>query len=89
MEYSRILDLNTLLSQKSFFLFGPRSTAEVKSAKKIDSKDLRGLNALAEEKSHKNYICVSHDSVERREGIVWCMPWQMFMKRLWSDRILL
>ncbi|MDR0311623.1 MAG: ATP-binding protein [Acidobacteriota bacterium] len=73
--------------QEVDFVIGNKCAIEVKSAKKIGAKDLRGLNALAEEKSHTSYICISHDPVERREGIVWCMPWQIFMKRLWSDGI--
>ena len=75
--------------QEVDFVIGNKCAIEVKSTKKIDTKDLRGLNALAEEKSHKIFICISHDPVERQEGIVRCIPWQTFMKRLWNDEIVM
>jgi len=74
--------------QEVDFVIGNNCAVEVKATKKVDAKDLRGLYALAEEKSHKNLICVSHDPIERKEGDVWCMPWQSFMTRLWGDKVI-
>jgi len=73
--------------QEVDFVIANKCAIEAKSTKKIGMKDLRGLIALAEEKSHNSFICVSHDPVERQEGTIWCMPWQVFMKRLWNDEI--
>ena len=91
LSYRRVpTDLNfwrSVQGQEVDFVIGNKCAIEVKAAKKIDAKDLRGLQALAEEKSHTHYICVSQDSIERKEGPVWCMPWQNFMKRLWNDEI--
>jgi predicted AAA+ superfamily ATPase len=74
--------------QEVDFVIGNRCAIEVKATKKVDAKDLRGLHALAEEGMHKNLICISHDPVERKEGMVWCMPWRSFVTRLWNDGII-
>ena len=74
--------------QEVDFVLGNNCAIEIKATKKVDTKDLRGLHALADEKSHKNFICVSHDPIERKEGDVWCMPWQSFMTRLWNDEMI-
>jgi len=73
--------------QEVDFVIGNKCAIEVKSTKRVGTKDLRGLFALAEEQSHKTLICVSHDPAFRQEGIVLCMPWQLFVKRLWNDEI--
>ena len=61
---------------------------EIKSAKKIHPKHLKGLKALQEENLIKNFMVVSLDDFEQvtDEGIA-CLHWSTFLKRLWSGEL--
>ncbi len=71
------------------FLIGNHTAIEVKSARKIHDKYLKGLRALKEENIFLQYIVVSFDKMDREtaDGIR-CLHWSSFLKLLWQDSII-
>jgi predicted AAA+ superfamily ATPase len=61
---------------------------EIKGAKTIQDKHLKGIRALKEEGKIQNFAVVSRDRVERktRDGI-FILPWKEFLKKLWNGEI--
>lgn len=74
--------------QEVDFLIGTKCAIEVKAARKITPRDLSGLLALAEEKVHRNLICVSQDPLDRKLEGVHCLHWKTFISQLWKDQLL-
>jgi hypothetical protein len=54
----------------------------------VSPSDLRGLQALAEEKIVKRLFLVSEDPIETKRGAIRCVPWRTFVDELWSDVLL-
>lgn len=69
------------------FLIGERVAVEVKATQKASSQDKKGLAALREEGIFKHYYLVTHDRIETEKDGITCLPWDRFLKRLWSDEI--
>lgn len=70
------------------FLIGNQVAIEVKTTKRIDAHDYKGLTVLRAEGVFRQYYLVSHDPIEtQRDGIV-ALPWASFLERLWNDQIL-
>jgi predicted AAA+ superfamily ATPase len=69
-------------------ILGARVAIEIKSTDLVQDKHLKGLRALKEEGLLEKYICVSTDEHLRvtQDGIT-IMPWQHFLKSLWSGEI--
>jgi predicted AAA+ superfamily ATPase len=61
---------------------------EVKSSKRISTRDLSGLKALREEGVHKNLICVSHDPLDKIIDGMHVLHWKTFIKKLWTDQLI-
>ena len=61
---------------------------EVKSSQRVNSTDVKGLKALAEEKVFSDFYLVSHDPVETKKGSIHAIHWKKFLERLWSDKII-
>jgi predicted AAA+ superfamily ATPase len=61
---------------------------EVKSARTIHDKHLKGLRALKEEGTVQHFAAVSCDRYERttQDGVS-IYPWQQFVERLWKGEI--
>lgn len=70
------------------FVVGDHTAVEAKATRKVTPRDLRGLQALAEEGVVRRLLCVSEDSIEARHGEIRCLPWQTFVQELWADRLL-
>jgi predicted AAA+ superfamily ATPase len=68
------------------FILDGRIAIEVKSAKKIDRRHLRGLIALKEEKICTDYIVVCHEERPRVEDGIEVLPWKDFLEQLWAGR---
>jgi predicted AAA+ superfamily ATPase len=68
------------------FVLDGRIAIEVKSAKKIDRRHLRGLVALKEEKICTDYIVVCHEERPRVEDGIEVLPWKDFLEQLWAGR---
>jgi uncharacterized protein len=70
------------------FIIDDDVAIEVKSAKRIQDKHLKGLKALDEEKMVKQYYLVSHDTINRKvDGKFNAIYWEDFLKNLWQDEI--
>lgn len=69
-------------------VLGDEVAIEIKAAQQVADKHLKGLRALKEEGRPRRFIAVSLDPGERRtsDGIE-ILPWEMFLDRLWSGRI--
>jgi len=68
------------------FVLAGRTAVEVKSSRTVSTQDLKGLRALAEEGTLRDFICVSLESSPRRVAGVEIVPWRLFLERLWADR---
>ena len=81
------LHVNYWRSQSGFevdFIIANKTAIEVKGSKTIGSHDLKGLNALMEEKHFKKYILVCFEKVPRKVGAIEILPWNIFLTKLWS-----
>lgn len=67
------------------FIIDDQVAIEVKATKRITPKDLKGLQALAEENVFKQFYLVSQDLQEAKYGDIHCLHWQTFMQKLWAD----
>lgn len=70
------------------FILGDAVAVEIKSAKKVQASFFKGLKALQEEGLVKKFYLVSNDPVEKITEGVLCLPWQMFLEKLWSGKII-
>lgn len=66
------------------FVLGGETAIEVKTTASVTPRDLRGLQALAEEGVMKNLLLVCRETVPRQIGEVLVLPWQEFLARLWN-----
>jgi predicted AAA+ superfamily ATPase len=67
------------------FILGEHTAIEVKATRSISPRDLRGLEALAEEKMMKHLVLVCQEATPRKVGAILILPWQEFLERLWAD----
>ena len=67
------------------FILGGHTAIEVKATSSVGRRDLRGLEALAEEALMKRLILVCREGVPRQVGQVLVLPWQVFLRQLWED----
>ena len=68
------------------FLIGRETAVEVKASQRITRRDFKGLKALEEEKVFKNYVLVSQDQVNTRDGNFQALHWETFLDQLWSGK---
>ena len=69
------------------FVIGNQTAIEVKSGKKITSRDHKGLLAIKEENNWKQLIIVSRDSVRARfKNGIQHLYWENFLTDLWKDK---
>ena len=66
------------------FIIGDHTAVEVKGKRTLSPVDLKPLQALAEEKVLKRYLCVSLEPRRRAIGNVTVLPYQMFLRGLWE-----
>ncbi len=69
------------------FLIGDQTAIEVKSARKVSERDLKGLRLLEEEGRFNNFILVSQDSQEAEYGKMKVMHYSNFLDALWAGRL--
>jgi predicted AAA+ superfamily ATPase len=67
------------------FIIGDHTAIEVKGKENVTPYDLKSLNALAEEKKLKRFLCVSLDPRRRQVGDVTILPYKEFLDLLWSS----
>jgi predicted AAA+ superfamily ATPase len=66
------------------FILGDHTAIEVKAKEHVSAADLRSLEALAEEKLLKRYVCVSLEARARKIGNIEVVPHGEFLKELWA-----
>lgn len=66
------------------FILDDHTAIEVKSKENVSARELKPLQALAEEKKLKHYLCVSLESRARRVDGIAILPYQQFLDSLWS-----
>ncbi|MBM4351816.1 MAG: ATP-binding protein [Deltaproteobacteria bacterium] len=66
------------------FIVGDHTAVEVKAKKNLSAYDLKPLQALAEEKKLKRYLCVSLEPRMRKIGDVTVLPYKEFLEALWN-----
>ena len=70
------------------FIIDDEIAIEVKAARKISSKNLKGLKYLMEEKKIKKYYLVSQDPIALKQENIYILPWENFIKRLRDGEII-
>jgi uncharacterized protein len=66
------------------FILGDHTAVEVKAKENISHQDIKSLEAIAQEKKLKRYLCVSLEPRARRLGNVTVLPFKEFLMALWS-----
>lgn len=72
------------------FILGDMDVAlEVKSSKRVHETDCKNLQILSEEQTVKRKILISFETEPKRLcGDIECLPWQMFLEKLWNSEII-
>ena len=70
------------------FIVGDNLAIEVKASKRVNSTDLRGLKAIANEAPFKFRIVVCFETTSRIVDGVLIMPWFEFLDKLWADNFM-
>lgn len=69
------------------FLIDEQLAIEVKASTTVSVRDLRGLQALAQENVFQRFYLVSHDRNDRKVSFCYLLHWQTFLDRLWNDEL--
>jgi predicted AAA+ superfamily ATPase len=69
------------------FVLGDHTAIEVKAKETVAPRELRGLQALAEERPIKHALCVSLETRPRRVGGVRILPYGEFLDALWGGEL--
>ena len=65
-------------------MLGDHTAIEVKAKANVAPRELRSLQALAEEKKVKRSLCVSLEPRRRKVGGITILPWREFLDALWA-----
>jgi len=66
------------------FVLGDHTAVEVKAKRNVSLRELRSLEALAEEKKLKRFLCVSLEPRRRVVGKATILPYRDFLAALWG-----
>jgi predicted AAA+ superfamily ATPase len=69
------------------FIVDESIAIEAKATNHATEKHLRGLKALAEERSMKRLVLVCREKAPRRIDDIEILPWDMFLDELWSGSV--
>jgi predicted AAA+ superfamily ATPase len=71
------------------FILGEMELAiEIKTSKRINESHLKGLKALREENTVKRCILVSFETEPKMLDGIECLPWQIFLEKLWAGELI-
>ena len=72
------------------FVLGNHEVAiEVKGAKKISTRHLRGLKSFKEEyPTTKHLVLVCSEPLPRLHNDIWILPWKVFLTKLWAGELI-
>ncbi len=91
LSYNRTKDLLTFWRSKHGsevdYLIGEHTAIEVKSSKRVSSRDSKGLIALQEEKVFKQFYLVSQDRTEMKKNNISYLHWKTFLSKLWNNEL--
>ena len=68
------------------FVLEDSVAVEVKAKNVISKSDIRGLMALKEESSLKEYILVSLEDKAREVDGIKILPWKIFLEEMWGRK---
>jgi predicted AAA+ superfamily ATPase len=67
------------------FVLGDNEVAiEVKGSSNVSERHLKGLKSFMEEYTVKHAILVCNESMPRKYGNIWILPWNIFLQNLWA-----
>jgi predicted AAA+ superfamily ATPase len=66
------------------FIIGDHTAVEAKATERVSANDLRGLRALAEEGTLRNFVCVSLEKRRRDVDGIAILPYAEFLEGLWA-----
>jgi len=66
------------------FIIGDHTAVEVKAKENLSPRDIKTLQALAEEKILKRFLCASLEQRMRKIGAVTILPYKEFLDKLWN-----
>jgi len=66
------------------FIIGDHTAVEVKAKETVSAHDVKSLQALAEEKKLKRYLCVCLEPRPRKAGEIQIVPLTRFLEVLWN-----
>jgi predicted AAA+ superfamily ATPase len=69
------------------FIIGDKVAIEVKAAKRISAKHLKGLRYLMEENKIEKYYLVSQDPIAAFHEGIYILPWEAFIQQLWDGKV--
>ena len=76
----------TSSGQEVDFILGDMVLAvEVKSSKRVHQTDTKSLQLLCSEQSVRKAVIISFENEKKNLGNIECLPWQLFLQRLWQD----
>ncbi len=90
-DYVRPVDLSfwrTTAHHEVDLIMDDQIAVEIKAKQQVSADDLKGLTAIAEERSFKRLICVSLEKRPRKVGKIEIMPYQEFLGLLWGGRLI-
>ena len=89
-DYHTDMRLNYWRSREGYevdFILNNDIAIEVKAKSNVAKKDLKGINALREEKLLSKYYVVSLEPVIRHVDDIVIIPWKLFLERLWNQEL--
>ena len=66
------------------FILGDHTAVELKAKPNVSPRDLKSLQAIAEERPWKRLLCVSLENRPRRIGNLTILPLPHFLEALWA-----
>ena len=69
-------------------IIGDEIAIEIKAAESFQDKMISGLVELKKEMKIKNFFLISRDPTSRVIDGIQVIPYQQFLKSLWSDKLL-
>lgn len=71
-----------------FVLNEGRIALEIKGSQHVENKDLRGLKIFNNEFSPRKSYVVCNEKEKRVSGKIEIVPWEIFLRDLWGDKII-
>ena len=71
------------------FVLGNHEVAiEIKASNNINDRHLKGLKSFMEEYSVNHAILICNETLPRKIGDIWILPWAVFLEKLWAGELM-